>query len=142
VLSTGRKSTYAGFLALGLLSAMAAQAAGIDSLNGAWVVREVKVAPGKVQALVDNDPAYMGAVMQLSPARFRWTHGGDKPGGTLDDVCEGPRVMPASRSGSLVKCKLGSWGPPGARLRMVGGSLRLTWYDGAILELVRQRPKT
>ena len=95
---------------------------------GRWKVTAVRVRPAKVQALQLDDPAYMGAVLDASPARLLWAV---KPkGGTLDDVCQGPKL-----EAGAIACASGSFGPPHARVRTGPGVLGLDWYDGAQLEL-------
>lgn len=97
---------------------------------GRWKVTAVRVAPAKVQALAPDDPAYMGAVLDASPARLAWTV---KPkGGTLGDVCQGPKL-----AAGVVTCASGSFGPPDAHVAAKPGELDLDWYDGARLELHR-----
>ena len=100
---------------------------------GRWKVMAVRVRPGKVQALQPDDPEYMGAVLDASPARLFWAV---KPkGGTLDDMCQGPKLKAGA-----VACASGSFGPPQARMTTGPGVLRLDWYDGAQLELHKVSP--
>jgi len=85
-----------------------------------------------VQSLQVDDPDYMGAVLEVSTSRLAFIV---KPrGGTLDDVCLGPRW-----NGALVSCVSGTFGPPGSLLSDMGDRLRLEWYDNGILILRRVR---
>lgn len=100
---------------------------------GRWKVAAVRLRPAKVQALRPDDPAYLGAVLDASPARLVWAV---KPkGGTLDDVCRGPKI----ESGAVF-CASGAFGPPHARITATPDGLVLDWYDNAQLELRRIRP--
>ena len=97
---------------------------------GTWRVTAVRLRPARAQALQPDDPAYMGAVLEASPARLAWRV---KPkGGTLGDVCQGPRLKAGA-----VTCASGSFGPPGAHVEVKPDELDLDWYDNAQLALRR-----
>jgi len=102
----------------------------VEELAGNWRVVGVRVAPGPVQAVSDDDPVLMGAVLSISPERLAW-----KPhkGGFFTDSCPGPQIGPDDSIG----CAEGQFGPPDAHLTGDGVRLKLDWYDGAILTLAR-----
>ena len=110
-------------------AASPAPATGLAALAGDWQVGAVHVDPDGVQALSENDPAYMGAVLAISPGRLSWRP--HPAGGTLSDVCDGPDLS----ADGAVHCRSGAFGPPGAKLAKTAGGLTLTWYDGATLTL-------
>lgn len=103
-------------------------------LGGVWRVEHVSLAAGPVQALVVDDPAYMGAVLEVSPTKLVWRPGAAT--GELSDTCDGPAI-----AADGVRCVSGAFGPPGSRLATeADGRISLGWYDGAILHLARIRP--
>lgn len=77
----------------------------VEELAGNWRVVGVRVAPGPVQAVRDDDPALMGAVLSISPERLAW-----KPhkGGFFTATCPGPQIGPDDSIG----CAEGQFGPP------------------------------
>jgi hypothetical protein len=95
---------------------------------GEWRVVGVELAGGSVQALKKNDPADMGAILEITSNQLRWRPG---KGDAFLDVCEGPRLKPDETVG----CEKGAFGFHGAKLTVVGQQLRLQWYDNAILIL-------
>ncbi|MBX3485516.1 MAG: hypothetical protein KF737_18505, partial [Phenylobacterium sp.] len=122
----------------------------------------VDVAPSPVQALVPNDPTYMGARLVVTPRRLSW-RGGAPP--TLNEVCVMPAFEPADEpAGKLLRdyyeadvlpeakrapaatlgCGQGPFGPEAAggaiAVRLAPDRMALTWYDGAILILERVAP--
>ncbi len=103
----------------------------VEELAGNWRVVGVRVAPGPVQAVSDDDPALMGAVLSISPERLAW-----KPheGGFFTDTCPGPQIG----ADNSIGCAEGRFGPPEAHLVSEGVQIKLDWYDGAILTLSRQ----
>jgi len=109
-----------------------AQSAGgsISSLIGAWEVVGVKLRPGRVQALRENDPEYMGAILDISLERMQWR---PHAGGTLDEVCNSPLIVD-----EFIKCS-GKFGPPGVVLAVKDGGLLFRWYDNGDLFLQRKR---
>lgn len=126
----------------------------IAQIVGAWQVVGVQVAGGPIQALVANDPSYLGRRLSISPTRFAWAPRGsargescDTPsvqalGSSLDNALgdEPPREMSAalrSAPAFTVACQEKDWGPTsGAVLAYPGeGQLVLTWYDNAVLLL-------
>jgi hypothetical protein len=121
-----------GLIALALASTMALAQAKLADIAGRWEVTAVRLRPGLVQALTDDDPGYMGAVLEISSQRLAFVV--KKQGGTFDDVCVGPQW-----DGARVHCASGAFGPPGSALSGLGEQLRLDWYDNAILTLRRAR---
>jgi len=112
-----------------------AQSPSVTDLSGTWKVVAVDVTPGRVQALSESDPAYMGAIIDISAQRLAWRAAGSDPRATLSDVCTAPRVLP----GGAIHCAPGGvFGPPGATLVVADGRLRLDWYDGGRLILQKQ----
>ena len=105
--------------------------AGLSALAGAWTVTAVHVDTSGVSALSENDPADMGAVLDVSPGKLAWRP--HPAGGTFDDACTGPSLA----ADGTVACRDGQFGPPGAHLVRQGGGLRLDWYDGGVLILHR-----
>lgn len=105
---------------------------GLDALAGSWKVAAVKVKPGDVQALSENDPSDMGAVLDISRDRLAWR---PREEGNFSDVCNGPRLTLDGQ----VSCRDGQFGPPGAQMVLKGDRLQLDWYDDAALELRRER---
>jgi len=97
------------------------------SLAGAWKVIEVDLAPGQVHALPKEDPAYIGAVLELSAAWLAWQ---PRKGGTFGDVCMAP-----SFDGGKVQCGTGTFGPPGSAVAVAQDRMTLGWYDGTKLVL-------
>jgi hypothetical protein len=82
------------------------------------------------QALRTNDPADLGAVLDITPDRLSWRPG---KGDSFSDICDGPRMT----SGGAIVCAKGVFGYPGATLTVAGNRMRLEWYDNAILTLER-----
>jgi hypothetical protein len=103
----------------------------VEELAGNWRIVRVRAAPGPVQAVSDDDPNLMGAVLSISPDRLTWKA---HKGGFFTDTCPGPQIGPDDSIG----CAEGQFGPPEAHLTGEGSQLRLDWYDGAILTLSRQ----
>ena len=102
----------------------------LESLAGAWQVTAVHVGTEGVQALSENDPADMAAVLDIALDRLAWR---PREGGGFEDVCTTPRLAPDGR----VTCGEGTFGPPDMRLARVGDRLVFDWYDGARLVLER-----
>lgn len=88
----------------------------------------VHVGTDGVQALSENDPADMGAVLDVSPNRLAWR---PREVSGFEDVCTTPRLTPDGR----VQCGEGAFGPPDTRLARAGDRLEFDWYDGARLVL-------
>jgi hypothetical protein len=103
-------------------------------LAGAWRVVKVDLEPATVQALRENDPEDMGAILEITPDRLSWRPGKGK---AFTDVCDGPSL---ATDGS-VACDTGVFGYAGAKLKIIGSRIRLGWYDNAILTLERVRDR-
>lgn len=126
----------------------------IEQIVGDWQVVGVLVAGGPIQALVTNDPTYMGRRLSISPTRIAWAAKGSARG----ESCDTPSIQalgsslenalgdtpPAEMSPALraapaytVACQEKGWGPTsGAVLAYPeNGRLTLTWYDNAVLLL-------
>lgn len=112
-----------------------------NELLGTWEVTAVAVEDSPVQALVADDPSYMGAVLEIGADSLVWTKGTDaRPIDPAIDNCDAdPRF--ADNDGSYtITCGEEGWGPgDGAVLTPKGDDeLTLEWYDGGILTLKRQ----
>lgn len=138
-------------------------AASLDfaAIAGRWKV--VGVQPGDgVQALLKDDPAYMGRIVQVSGDRLAWDKGAENVSATVSDVCTGPATEPLAgtaattqqkdHAGQLkalglpvdapvhaIECNDGNWGPEAAGGAIFFGTgpqaLAMTWYDGVVLKL-------
>ncbi len=127
---------WPGFFSVAALLAAAPVAAEPVSATGRWTVTAVTNRPDMtVTALVDDDPAYLGAHLTIAPGSIAWDAAATDGRGTYDD-CARPRFAPAG--GALaVACADGGWGPE-ATLRPLGRDrLELAWYDGGLLTLTR-----
>lgn len=126
----------------------------LGQLAGTWQVVGVQVSGGPVQALVTDDPTYMGRRLTISPVRIAWASKGgargescDTPavqelGGNLGDALGDapPKDMSAAMRAApayAVACREKDWGPTGGAIlaRPQEGQLVLTWYDNAVLVL-------
>ena len=117
---------------------------------GTWRVARVTVNSDGMQALQDDDPAYMGAVVQFSADKIVWLKGTDKrPIDAENDNCSAaPRLSPATArntetvfqvdGGFNVICGSYGWGPTAVLLPDSGGTVLLYWYDNGILTLKRE----
>lgn len=131
------------------------------ALAGRWQVVGVAVGPG-VQALVADDPAYMGRTLAIGPGLLAWEDGAAGHA-TTGDRCEDP--VTARQSGPAaaayrqrfaaqlarfglrhpdphaIECDRGQWGPEAAGGAILfpapRGRLAMSWYDGALLLLDR-----
>lgn len=106
------------------------------SATGRWTVSAVRNQPDMaITALVDDDPAYLGAELSIAPGAIAWDAAATNGQGTYDD-CARPRFAPSGGVLS-VACADGPWGPE-ATLRPLGRDrLELAWYDGGLLTLTR-----
>lgn len=107
------------------------------SAVGTWTVTKVRSDPSMtITALVDDDPAYIGATLTVAATRISWATGTSNGEGTFDD-CAAPRFA-ASGGAIAVTCAGVPWGPPDAVLTPLGPDrLELSWYVGGILTLTR-----
>ncbi|MBV9564803.1 MAG: hypothetical protein JOY90_30810 [Bradyrhizobium sp.] len=145
-MSKDTRSSFVHFMQQGLVAAACLLAASLEAtaqtgdtislarLTGAWRVTAVDLQPGgEIQALTQNDPADMGAILDISTERLKWRPG---KGSAFSDVCEGPFLEPDA----TLACAKGNFGYAGATLKIVGPRLRLEWYDNAILTLSKVPP--
>lgn len=126
-------------LMLAAAAAAAASAApasaGPVSALGTWKVTRVEADPSMpVTAVVDNDPAYLGAGLTITSSAITWSAKANGSG-TYDD-CAAPRFRPAD-GGLAVTCGGAAWGPEAVLQPLSTNELRLSWYDGGILYLTR-----
>lgn len=134
----------------------------VADIAGTWTVSAVHVLPARVQALVNDDPAYLGEKLTIDAEQMGWANP-NKSAATLGDICQAPTLTLAgetfaaalaARGGEppadlgegadanayAVGCGVGEWGPqPEAAVlaRTASGELVMSWYDGAILRLRR-----
>ncbi|MFD1950397.1 hypothetical protein ACFSGX_06415 [Sphingomonas arantia] len=85
----------------------------LRALAGAWRVTAVHVDTAGVHALDEDDPADMGAVLDIGVDRLAWR---PRKGGFFSDVCTGPALA----ADGTVTCREGAFGPPDLRLAVVG----------------------
>lgn len=111
------------------------------NLIGSWEVTAVAVEDSPVQALIVDDPSYMGAVLEIGEDSLIWTKGTDeRPIDPTIDNCDAGPVYADSDGSYTITCGEEGWGPgDGAVLTPKGDDeLTLEWYDGGILTLKRQ----
>ncbi|AUX74417.1 hypothetical protein [Erwinia pyrifoliae] len=118
-----------------------------SSLQGIWQVEAVKVVDSPVQAVVDNDPQYMGAEVTFSANNIVWNKGTpQRPiDPTIDNCQQKPTLTAAGNNdpeqgyqvtgGFNVLCGAEPWGPGAVVTPPQKGKMTLYWYDGAILSL-------
>lgn len=126
--------------AISLTTITATHAAAPAELVGDWEVTAVAVDDSGIQALVKDDPAYMGAVLSIGEESLVWTKGTDtRPiDPAIDDCAEGANF--ALMDGAYtVACGTGAWGPgDGAVITLLGeDEITVDWYDGGLLTLTR-----
>jgi hypothetical protein len=104
----------------------------LPEIAGTWKVTSVVVQPGPTpkNVLNPNDPIYVGAMLEISPAWMAWQP--RKGGGSFGDVCMEPKL-----DGFTLKCSYGNFGPVGAKVGMFEGLLIVGWYDN--VQLILQR---
>jgi ABC-type protease/lipase transport system fused ATPase/permease subunit len=117
-----------------------------DNLVGSWKVTAVAVDGDGVQALVDNDPQYMGAIVQFGPNGVEWTKGTKaRPIDASRDNCPtAPSVKASTKADdeSYVKggynliCGSNAWG---VAVPVNASTVKLYWFDNGILTLKRQK---
>lgn len=128
---------------------------GESALYGSWHVAGVAVSDLGVQAMVDDDPSFMGRRLSFDHDQLSWKVSKD----LNEDVCKGPvfHKLPAMSGAETepqlrklgigkavrysVECKSGSWGPFDKETPVFflaqDGTLALSWYDGGLLRLER-----
>ncbi|MTD29157.1 hypothetical protein [Erwinia sorbitola] len=120
------------------------------TLEGTWQVDAVHVDSSGIQAVVENDPQYIGAEVTFSPDKILWTKGTpQRPVDPATDNClKKPQLTSADENdpengyqvagGFNVICGDEPWGPGAVVTKPVNDTLTLYWYDGAILELKKE----
>ncbi|MCX8958883.1 hypothetical protein [Erwinia psidii] len=118
-----------------------------STLQGRWQVQSVHVNSDGIQAVVENDPQYMGAEVTFSSDSIIWTKGTkDRPIDPAIDNCSGKTSLtPADHNdpemgyqvaeGFNVLCGKQPWGPGAVVTSPVRNTMTLYWYDGAILTM-------
>lgn len=103
-----------------------------------------------IQAVVENDPQYMGAIVTFSPDKILWNKGTtQRPIDPATDNClKKPALTSADENdpedgyqvagGFNVICGDEPWGPGAVVTAPVNDTLTLYWYDGAILVLKKE----
>lgn len=116
-------------------------------LVGSWKVDGVAVPNEGVQALVDNDPQYMGAVVEFGASQIKWTKGTKaKPVDPSDDCAASPTLKPWKadpdaadevpiEGGFIVMCGSDEWGTV---VPVDEKTVKLYWYDNGVLKLARE----
>ena len=123
--------------------APAASPFAIEQIVGEWQVVGVLVAGGPIQALVTNDPTYLGRRLSISPTRIAWAAKGSARG----ESCDTPSIQalgsslenalgdtpPAEMSPTLraapaytVACQGKDWGPTSGAVLAYPEDRRLT----------------
>lgn len=138
--------------AMAVSTSASAAAFGYKDMIGKWRVTGVQLAnDGAIQALVENDPLYMGAELQFSADGIVWLKGsGDSPGEHLQDNCYSrPHLTPADDNdpdagyrvagGFNVICGDTVWGPGSGAVIKPGNTqtVQLYWYDNGVLTLTK-----
>ncbi len=142
----------AGLICTGLFMAAAPAAWASDftyaALYGSWQVTGVAVqeTPQGVQALVDNDPQYMGAIVSFQPGKITWLKGTKaRPIDPQIDNCPvAPKLTPAEKNseddggpvpgGYNMTCNGDYWG---IVVPVSADKVRLYYLDNGILSLQR-----
>lgn len=144
------KHALASLFAVIAASAIApAFAADFDytKLQGSWTVDAVAVPDEGVQALVDNDPQYMGAVVDFAADKIEWTKGTEtRPiDPSIDNCTSPPTLKPWApdpdavdetpiENGFTVMCGDDEWGTV---VPVDDTTVHLYWYDNGVLTLKR-----
>jgi hypothetical protein len=108
-------------------------------VRGAWTVTKVRTDPNlKVAALLDDDPAYMGAIVTFAGDAITWNSAKTNGKGTYD-ACKHPSyAMSADNPGFYaVKCDGDTSGFEMTVKPVNADTLIVNWYDGGILTLTR-----
>ncbi len=110
------------------------------SAQGIWTVTAVRSDPDlMVSALLDDDPAYMGATLTVSSGAITWAKGRSSGAGTFGDCARPAFVQSSATPGSLdVTCGGAPWGPDASLRPLAHDRLELAWYDGGLLTLTRR----
>ncbi|WP_417582748.1 hypothetical protein [Pelagibacterium sp.] len=116
-----------------------------SSLIGAWTVEGVAVPDDGVQALIEDDPQYMGDVIEFGPDMIEWTAGTDtRPiDPSIDNCPSGPSLAPHAEmpdetpieNGFDIMCDNEEWG---TIVPVDDQGIQLHWYDNGVLTLTRE----
>ncbi|NNS09616.1 hypothetical protein [Erwinia sp. JH02] len=120
------------------------------TLEGIWHVDAVHVDSTGIQAVMENDPQYMGAVVTFSSNKIMWSQGSAQR--TIDPATDNCLKRPTLTSadendpedsyqvagGYNVICGDEPWGPGAVVTAPVNDTLTLYWFDGAILVLKKE----
>ncbi|KAB8312363.1 hypothetical protein EH228_07500 [Erwinia endophytica] len=118
-----------------------------SALQGRWRVEGVQVDNSGIQAVVVNDPQYMGAEVTFFPRKIIWTKGTKERAidPVMDNCTSPPTLTPADRNdpekgyqvpdGFNVLCGKQPWGPGAVVTVPTNNTMTLYWYDGAILAM-------
>lgn len=124
-------------LAAALASVPGLASAASLSAEGTWTVSSVETDPSMpVTAVANDDPAYLGATLTVTPARIAWNTAATNGEGSYDE-CVGPRFQ-RTDGGLAIMCGTTAWGPEATLTPVSGDRLKLAWYDGGILILTRK----
>jgi hypothetical protein len=145
---------YAVTLILALSSyAEAAHAATLkyEDLVGTWKVAAVVVNSDGMQALMDDDPQFMGAVVEFSPDKIVWLKGTTlRPIDPETDNCHMPLSLTSAGAdnpdtllridgGFNIFCGDRGWGPGAVAVPIDSSTVALYWYENGILTLKREK---
>jgi hypothetical protein len=119
-----------------------------SNLKGSWKVEGVAVPNTGVQALVDNDPQYMGAVVEFGADQIKWTKGTKtRPiDPSIDNCAASPTIKPWAadpdfpdeapiEGGFTVMCGTDEWGTV---VPVDEKTVKLHWLDNGVLTLKRE----
>jgi hypothetical protein len=125
-----------------LLAANSAQStpAVAARVRGVWTVTKVSTDPSaKVAALLDNDPAYFGAMVTFTGDAITWDSSKTNGKGTYD-TCKNPHYSISSDTPGFyaIKCSNDSSGFDTTIKSVNHDTLIMNWYDGGILTLMRK----
>ncbi|MEW5291008.1 hypothetical protein ABW286_17785 [Erwinia papayae] len=145
------KRLWFAVLLTGVSQLSCAAALDYSALQGRWQVKAVQVNGDGIQAVVENDPQYMGAEVTFSADKIIWTKGTkDRAIDPAIDNCTGqPTLTPADHNdpemgyrvanGFNVVCGKQPWGPGAVVTVPVRNTMTLYWYDGAILTMKKTK---
>ena len=122
-----------------LVASMAPLAFAAESVSaiGTWTVTQVETDPTMpITAVVEGDPAYLGAELVITRSAMTWNTAATNGQGTFDD-CPSPRFSRGGDGTIAVSCGGAHWGPEASLTPISANALRLGWYDGGVLILTR-----
>ncbi len=119
-------------------------------LIGIWRVSGVAVNSDGMSTLVDDDPQFLGAVLEFGVDKIVWLKGTPvRPIEPQLDNCDAPPKVTSAGSdnpgsnfqvegGFNILCGEGDWGPGGVVQPVDANTMILRWYDNGLLRLIRQ----